>query len=340
MVVNGAFRSQRVTGQQRYATEIADRLIALGVQQLVPGPFWSASALRTWLWTIAVLPLRARDAVLISLTSRAPVLHPAQIVAVHDLFVLTNPEWYSRLYRITHAAVLKLQLRNARGAVVVSRPVLDQLQAWLPSVRRPLAVAPNAPSPVFAGSAATELPSRLGVRDGAFLLTVGSRDPRKNFARLARSWSAVPEDVRGGCPLVVVGGSGASFATTEVDWPSGTILAGYVADEELAGLYASARAVVFVSLAEGFGLPIVEAAAAGATRLVLSDIEVFRWIAGKGPLYVDPQSELAITDALRSSATKPNAAQATVDVSAFDWDESARSVLGVATTVRRLRASA
>ncbi len=63
---------------------------------------------------------------------------------------------------------------------------------------------------------------------------------------------------------MVVGGGAAIYRTEELNWPDGAVDAGYVTDEELAQLYRGARSVVFVSKAEGFGLPIVEAAAAGA----------------------------------------------------------------------------
>ena len=74
-------------------------------------------------------------------------------------------------------------------------------------------------------------------------------------------------------------------------------MAGYVSDDDLAELYANARGVVFPSLAEGFGLPLVEAAASGA-RLAVSDIEVFRWIGEHHVRYFDPTSVESIAQSL------------------------------------------
>ena len=87
---------------------------------------------------------------------------------------------------------------------------------------------------------------------------------------------------------MVVGGGASIYQSDEIAWPTGSRLLGYVDDADLASLYAHSRAVVFPSLAEGFGLPIVEAVAAGATRLLLSDIPVFRWIVGDSASYFDP----------------------------------------------------
>jgi hypothetical protein len=66
-----------------------------------------------------------------------------------------------------------------------------------------------------------------------------------------------------------------------------------------------ARSVVFVSLAEGFGLPVMKAAAAGVRSLLLSDIELFRWICREHARNVDPRSTAAITAGLRAGNRLP-----------------------------------
>jgi glycosyltransferase involved in cell wall biosynthesis len=334
IVVNGAFRPQRMTGQQRYATEIADRLVEAGVREVRPSGFWAGSSVRTWLWTLLVLPIRARRAVLISLTARAPVWHPRQVLAVHDLFVLTNPEWYSKSYIRSHVPMLRLQLRTASAVVAVSQPVADQVAASTGAAS--ITLAPNAPSALFLNvGAAEEVFARNGLRRGSFLLAIGSLDPRKNLARLAAAWAAVPEEVRLACPLAIVGGGAAVFAQEAITWPSGTVVTGYVSDADLAGLYEAARAVVFVSLAEGFGLPIVEAAAAGVERFVLSDIDVFHWIAGEGAVYVDPMSESEMTAALQSAVEQVTWPTARIDVRRFAWERSTDAMMEAAERVSR-----
>jgi glycosyltransferase involved in cell wall biosynthesis len=334
VVVNGAFRPQRLTGQQRYATEIADRLVRAGVREVRPGAFWARSSVRTWLWTLLVLPIRTWGSVLISLTARAPVVHPRQVLAVHDLFVLTNPEWYSANYVRSHVPMLRLQLRSAAAVVAVSRPVADQVGAR-PGVGA-VTLAPNAPSAVFLAPAHSDaVLQRTGLRSGRFLLAIGSLDPRKNLVRLAAAWASVPEEVRLACPLAIVGGGAAIYAQGAITWPTGTVVTGYVDDEELADLYGAARAVVFVSLAEGFGLPIVEAAGAGVERFVLSDIDVFHWIAGNAARYVDPLSESAIAEALVAAVQDARWDAAQIDVRRFDWDSSADAVREAAERVSR-----
>lgn len=323
-VINRSFATQRVTGQQRYAGEISDRLVGTpGVDALEPSGWWRGSPVRVWLWALSVLPLRAGERVLLSLTARAPLWARRQVLVVHDLFVLTNPEWFSRAYYWTHAPVLRFQLRTAKALIAVSEPVADQLSSYGVPVR----VAPNAPSAVFSAPVTADDDAVLearGLRRGTYLLAVGSLDPRKNLPRLARAYAAMSPEERAAHPLVVVGGGSAIFRAQDLAWSPEVVDAGYVSDDELRALYAGARAVVFVSLAEGFGLPLVEAAAAGTGALVISDIPVFRWVCGSAAHYVDPKSVESITAGLRASLDvelRPG-----IDLDRFDWDDSARRV--------------
>ncbi|WP_144018658.1 glycosyltransferase family 1 protein [Demequina sp. NBRC 110051] len=321
VVVNGAFRSQRVTGQQRYATEIADRLLRLeGVVEARPDGRWKGSAEREWAWTLVRLPRRAAGSTLVSLTSRAP-LSQAQALAVHDLFVLTHPEWYSRRYIATHAPVLRAQLRRAEVIIAVSEPAAEEIHA---AVGREAIVAPNAPSDVFR-SAPTGSIDPYGLTPGEYLLTVGSLDPRKNLDRLAQAYGALSDATRRAHPLVVVGGGASIYRDSSTTWPAGMTALGYVSDEDLAALYRDARAVVFPSLAEGFGLPLVEAAAAGARHLVISELAVFRWICGDGATYVNPGSVGSIAEGL-AAAVAGNGPAPAVDLTRFTWEGSASRI--------------
>jgi len=327
IAVNGAFVGQRVTGQQRYAREITDRLVQRDdVELVVPSEATRDSSLRSWLWALGPLPLVTRRKTLLSLTSRAPLRHPRHVVVVHDLFVLTDPQWYSSRYVATHAPALRTTLRSAAHVVTVSQPVADQVLAS-GLTTAPVSVAPNAPSVVFGRDPAVR-PLPLGLREGEFLLVVGSLDPRKNLPTLLSAYATLPPEVRRRVPLVVVGGSSAVYRQARLDPVEGVVLAGYLDDETLSSLYSRARGVVFPSFAEGFGLPLVEAALAGA-RVAASDIPVFRWIAGDHPVYFDPHERDSVADALKVLLEEDpvvGTAFAEAVTSRFSWDSSAAVV--------------
>ena len=330
VLINQSYWNQRITGQQRYATEISRRLESSPTYDGVrPAGFWAASTMRVWAWVQFVLPVVARRRLLLSMTARAPVWRRRHVLVVHDLFVLTNPDWFSRRYVWTHAPLIRAQIRSAAVVVAVSRPVADQV-ARLRS-GRPVVVAPNAPSEVFTSAADAPADDAVlearGLTPGSYFLAVGSRDPRKNLARLTEAYGRLTADERRRHPLVLVGGGATIFRGEDLVLPDGVVDAGYVTDEELSQLYRRSRSVVFVSKAEGFGLPIVEAAAAGAPSLLLSDIAVFRWICGDDARYVDPSSVDAIRDGLRAEIDDPRVLKP--DLTRFDWDVSA-GVIGEA----------
>lgn len=327
VLVNHAFTGQRVTGQQRYAAEIASRLTGSpGFSPTVPHGFWGRSARHVWAWVLVVLPWLGRGSALLSLTARAPAWRPRHVVVVHDLFVITHPHWFSRPYVWTHAPLLRAQVRWAAEVVAVSEPVAEQVRRMRSG---PVSVAPNAAGEVFRTTPDVEpdAPAELGIVDGSYFLVVGSRDPRKNLARLALAYGLLSPDQRRRHPLVVVGGTASIYRSGDTNWPPGTVEAGYVDDHRLRRLYRGARSVVFVSEAEGFGLPLVEASASGAPSLLVSDIPVFRWICGDHARYVDPLSIWSIAEGLHAEIENPGTEP--LDPGRFDWDDSAAVVARV-----------
>lgn len=332
ILVNGAFRGQVVTGQQRYADEISRELLRQHpdrVREITPRLWWQGKSERAWIWS-QTLAFRTRKALLISLTSRSPLLAYRHILVVHDIFVLTHPEWYSRKYVLTHAPVLRLQLRTASAIITVSEPVSRQVLSLTRS-ETPVIVAPNAPAEVFSRHICKRtldsILSRLALESGRYILSVASKDPRKNLATLVRSYLALPQDLRDRYPLVLVGGSSSVFASVEIPMDDSVRHLGYVSDEELAALYYASSFVAFPSLDEGFGLPAVEALSAGA-RLLVSDVEVMRWVCSDFAEYIDPQNEVSVTKGLRSMLETPDsptlrAARRDYANTRFTWQGSA-----------------
>ncbi|UDF14031.1 glycosyltransferase family 4 protein [Antiquaquibacter oligotrophicus] len=328
--LNMSFVGQRITGQQRFATEISRRLGGRSVVVPVFVPSWVRWSPLRWLWVQLILPVRTWRGTLVSLTTRAPVVHPRHIVAIHDLFPLTNPEWFSARFASVQAFVLKAHLRSAKTIVAVSEPVAEQVRAL--AKRAPeVIVIPNAPSEIFTadGPDTSGVLERLDLTSGSYFLVVGSRDPRKNLSRVVSAYGTLSAEERARTPLVVAGTESSIFERENISWPDGTVHIGYVTDDELVDLYRNARATVFASLAEGFGLPVVEAAACGSP-LILSDIPVFRWLCGEAATYVDPHDTASVAAALRSSLrgrSRENEAGLRVVSQRFSWDRSAGRLL-------------
>lgn len=336
IAINRAYLGQPVTGQQRYAAQIVNELLAVGETRLIDPPS-SLGRAGSWAWVQGPAMSVNREEVLLSLTSRAPFAHRRHVVTVHDLFVLTNPEWYTRRYVLTHAPILRHHLRFASALVAVSEPTRVHIEEYT-NGKAVCVVAANGSSHLSSAAGPTPLsqPNRWGLAPANYLLCVGSLEPRKNLRLLARAYGQLNPVQRIACPLVVVGGtSGSVFRSYDIDWPEETILTGYVSDTELQSLYGSATAVVVPSLDEGFGLPVVEAALA-RVPLILSDIPVFRWVYGHGALYFDPtdyedlRARLEQTILTVRQPRGPEIEDKAIELETrFSWAESAGSILGM-----------
>lgn len=312
IVVNGSFRDQRVTGQQRYAREIADRL---PYRELRPPRALDGRPILTWLWCIVVLPVLSRRSLLLTLTSRGPLLARRQVVVVHDLFVLEHPEWFSRRYYWTHRWTLELQLRTAHALICVSEETASRVRARYPLKR--VVVAPN-------GVTRRLITGQARRSTTGHVLAVGSLDPRKNLGRLISAHAQLPDHTRREHELVIVGGTASAFPASELPATGHVRFAGTVSDEELAELYASAAVVVVPSLDEGFGLPLIEGICLNG-NVVASDIAVFRDVAGDRVGYFDPMDIDDIAREILASLTRPRHPDHSI-LSEYDWNRSAAMV--------------
>lgn len=186
---------------------------------------------------------------------------PVRVVTVHDLAWRRHPEASTARGRRWHEAAVRRALRGADAFVVPSTPVAEDLVgAGAPAgavTIIPLG-ADHLPEPDRPGAGAVL--RRAGV-SGPYLLSVGTLEPRKNLTRLLAAYAAARPRLPEPWPLVVVGPPG--WGQVAPIGGTGLVGLGPVSDGVLAGLYAGARLFAYVPLAEGFGLPPVEAMAAG-----------------------------------------------------------------------------
>ena len=215
-------------------------------------------------------------------------------VYVHD----TIPSDYPEYARPGGAAVHDRRMRNAvalADAVIVnSQGTARSLERFmLASGQRPrLLVAPLGVEPRFAAPAAAPAPFDDG---RPYFLCVGTIEPRKNHLLLLQLWRAMAARAPANAlpRLVLVGRRGweneniVDLLDRSAALKGLVVEAGQVGDARLASLLAHARAVLMPSFAEGFGLPVAEALAAGVP-VIASDIPVLRETGGDAPDYLDP----------------------------------------------------
>lgn len=269
----------------------------------------------------------------------APVVrHGKTILAIHDMSIVR--EWRSHPVRRYARIGLVLAAPLLSDMIVVpSRATADEVMRLTGCPARKLEIVPYAPqSDVRRGTDASvaEVMSRYRLERGRYVLSLGTIEPRKNHLRLVSAFErminsrAVPDDVR----LVIAGKPGWRHgpvvrALRESSAGDRIVRLGYVPGEDLPCLIAGAGVVAYVSLYEGFGLPVVEAMACGAPT-VTSAISSMPEVAGDAGFLVDPYDPEDIARGLERAFTAGQIDHAGVaqrsirQASLFSWQATAR----------------
>lgn len=229
----------------------------------------------------------------------------AEIPVIYDLSFFRYPEtvsWKSLLYlrlkvpRVVARASLVVTISESVAVEISERFNIsrDRIEVVYPGCDL------EAFTPEAVGHAGIDLPDR-------YLLFVGTVEPRKNLLAILRACDIARQRCPDLPPLLIVGGKGwrDSQLADELEKRKNegeVILAGYVPDGALPAIYAGADMLVFPSLYEGFGIPIVEAMAAGCP-VVTSDRGAMAEIAHGAALLVDPTDDSAIAQAIVSIHT-------------------------------------
>ena len=234
----------------------------------------AATVARDAAWYPVGIAWAARDLdVLHCPTMRVPVhARPPVVATVHDIAVIRYPDAFPRWHRYTGGLALRQGVRTAEAIVAVSEFTRDELTDVLGVSRDRIRVIGNGVDSVFVQSGPAA--------PGDYVLAVGTLEPRKNLERAVAAARLAGVEVR------VVGAPGWGG----IDVPGWV---GRIDDEALAALYRGARCLVFPSIYEGFGIPILEAMACG-TPVVTSRGGATEEIAGGAAVLVDPLDVEAI----------------------------------------------
>jgi glycosyltransferase involved in cell wall biosynthesis len=328
------FAARGIPPQSPYLADLCQLCAAFSNVRAVPIPL--SPRLLTILWQRLRLPLLAE-----TFTGRLDLLHAPDFVlpptrartllTVHDLTFLVHPECFEPALQRYLARVPPRSLRRANL-------ILADSQSTGADLMRMLGVAPERIAVVYPGVAPQFRPlpasqtepvrQRLGLPT-EFLLFVSTIEPRKNLVRLLEAFSTIESPMQ----LVIAGRKGwlyeEIFTTLgRLQLQSRVQFLDYVADGDLPALYNLARAFVYPSLYEGFGLPVVEALACGAP-VVTTRVASLPEVAGAAAIMVDPLDSAAIAEgitmALDSAAQLHQAGP--IQAQQFTWDRSARALL-------------
>lgn len=240
------------------------------------------------------------------------------VVTVHDLSAVLHPEWHpaerAKLFeteflpRVRNFAHILTDSDNSREEIirVLGLPAERVTRAY-PGIRESFRLLP--PDVIESVLSRLSLPPK-------YFLHVGTIEPRKNLLMLLRAYVSLPDNLREQCPLILVGPWGWGFEELAAFFESeakhrGVRHLGYVDEADLPAIFNGARALLFPTHYEGFGLPAVEMLACGGGVIASSTPTVAEVLGGCGTL-IDPGDLDGWRDAMRRAMQEP------------DWLESLR----------------
>jgi glycosyltransferase involved in cell wall biosynthesis len=259
------------------------------------------------------------------------------VSTIHDLAIIRYP-------KVAHPRVLKMHqdswriLRKRQAQIIaVSESTKSDILRYLEIPSRCVSVVYEA-LPTQVAEISQELADKpellFSIKqklklDKPYLLFVGTREPRKNLARLIQAWLPLAKDYQ-----LIVAGEQSWDGSEKISQNPNLRFLGRVTDYELAVLYHNSELFVYPSLYEGFGLPILEAFAHGVP-VVSSDIAAIREVAGNAAELANPMDENSIRQAIekvlneKKIDSENRMKKMIIRLQLFNWQKTARQTLAV-----------
>lgn len=311
-----------------------------GGLEIVPSNFNECRLrwLPKYLWTQIRLSwemLRRPPDVLFIPAHAIPLIAPHNtVVTIHDIGFDRFPELYKPIQIWYHRFATRRAVKNARAIITVSEFSKQELCAVYGVDPRKIFVTPLGFDQKM--YSATNVPSRIQGRYGIrnpYIMYVGRLEEKKNIRRLLQAFELVHSLVSD-LELVLIGTPGYGYADLQSELHNPAIhQLGWLPASEIAELYRGAQALVFATLYEGFGLPVVEAQASGCP-VICSSTTALPEVAGRGAYFVDPLSVREIAKAIShvihdQSLRARLIADGYENARRFSWERCAKETLAV-----------
>lgn len=256
------------------------------------------------------------------------------VLTVYDLTFQLFPEVHERIKRYYFPFMIEAAIGKAFAVIAISESTRADLHRLMPASRGKTTVTLLAARSVGRpeGSQAVE---EERADSGDYILFVGTVEPRKNLSRLVAAWQSLDAEIRGKTCLVIAGATGwlVDELIARMRLTDAIEFRGQVSDAELASLMRGATALVYPSIYEGFGLPVIEAMAMGVPVLT-SNVGATREIAEGAAILVDPTSMHDIRAGLARLLKEPKLREHLASLgkeraATFSWARTARKTLAI-----------
>lgn len=301
IVINGRFLLHRITGVERYARETIaelDKIINPNEIEIAIPPetqeipvynnikIVRVGKLHNRLWEHISFPLYVmkKHAISLNLCNVAPLLSPG-IVCIHDVKFKARPQDFSKKFLIWYNLLILNTCKRAKRIITVSEFSKKEIYKYYHVDSNKIIVIPNAWQHYGRISFDDLALDKFGLNKNEYYFSMSSLEPNKNF-----KWIADAAKLNQNQVFAVAGSINETVFAKGIgfDCPNNMKLLGYISDEEAKTLMRDCEAFIFPTYYEGFGIPPLEAVAAGAKCIVASNTDVMHEVLGDSVCFINP----------------------------------------------------
>src|SRR5258706_10793872 len=328
IAINGrCFKRRRISGVERYAREITQRL---GRDFRSIAPHRPLGKVSGHLWEQLVLPTKLNNnEALWSPANAGPWIIHRQAVTIHDASVFDHPEWFHSSYATWTRLSWKILARRVQTIITVSNFSRERLIHHLHIPEHRIHVILNGVGKPFEPQTKSSIENVCAkyLLNKPFFLFVGTLEPRKNLTKMFEAFEILDQPT---LILAIVREKGKVFtdAINKVNNRPCVQFLGHIQDADLPALYSGACATIIPSVYEGFGLTALEAMACGSP-VIASNTASLPEVVGEAALLVNPFNVTEIKNAMQKiiddrSLRFTLCERSLQKAGQFTWDESAR----------------
>jgi glycosyltransferase involved in cell wall biosynthesis len=308
-------------GIGRFSSEIIARLNNCTILEQTLAPL----SIKNIIWQMHLLSRHSPYQLYFTPGFNAPIYaRIPYIFCLHDLTHLTMPGFKKYLYQLYYLSILKRAAINARAIITVSNYSKQSILNWVNIAPEKIHVISNGINEQFTVHGECLKPGY------PYLLHVGNHKAHKNINRLITAFAQANIDNNIRLIFTTPPSKAISQLIAQYHLKDRIIFADNLSDHTLARFYRGAQALVFPSLSEGFGLPIIEAMACG-TPVLTSNITAMPEVAGHGALLVNPYETDAISHGIETIIQDSTLRQCLISNGLkqslnYNWDKSAQQI--------------
>jgi glycosyltransferase involved in cell wall biosynthesis len=331
IIANVRTLSAPITGVQRYTSELIKRLQK---NIVLVSPVNKSLGIKGHAWEQIILPQKVKNNLLWSPGNTGPLSISNQVVTIHDLAPLDYPEWSNKKFALWYQFLIPRLIKKVRKIIAVSCFTKERILAIDPKVEDKIEVIYNGVNIEDFQKKLNSISQESQVEP--YVLALGNMSPRKNVASIVKAWLSIEKRLPSNLLLKILGSLDNQGIYKFADipkMPKNLQMLGYVDNLQLVHLYQNATAVIYVPLYEGFGLPVLEAMAAGSP-VITSNSTAIMEVAANAARLVDPENisdlansivEVVENEKVRSELKKKGFNRA----KEFNWENTAQLTIKV-----------